>query len=81
MRDIGRQVLHRLHQLPVNSLGDDLRLRHRQLITFAPHHLDQDGKLQFAAAEHFEIIRSRTFFHFQRYVRQQLFFQPLPQIT
>ncbi len=53
-RNVHRQMFHRLHQLAVDPLGHDFRLADHQLVTFAPHHLDQDGKLQFSASQNFE---------------------------
>src|SRR5271157_3931191 len=38
-----------LHQLAVHFFGHDFWLAHRQLETFAAHHLNENGKLQLAA--------------------------------
>ena len=67
--------------MPSIALGDDLRLADHEFVTFAPHHLDQNGKLQFAAAQHLERIGGAGVFDAQRNVGQQLFFQALAQIA
>jgi len=36
------EIFDRLHALAVHLFRDDLRPRHLQLVSFAPHHLDQD---------------------------------------
>ena len=63
--NVDRELFDRLHQLAVDALGDDLRLAHHQFVAFATHHLDQDGELQFAAAQHLERIRRAGVFHAQ----------------
>jgi len=50
LRGVDGQPLHRLTGLPVDLLGDDLRLADGQLVGFAAHLLDQDGQGQLAAA-------------------------------
>ena len=49
-RHVDGEMLDRFHQLAVDALGDDLGLADHEFVAFAAHHLDQDGKLQFAAA-------------------------------
>ena len=78
---IDHQQLQRLVQFAVDRLGQDLRLAHRQLEAFAPHHLDQDGQLQFAAAHHLERVRSARFLHANRNVGQQFLIQAVAQIA
>ena len=79
--NVDGQPLHRLHQLAVNVLGHDFGLAHRQLETFAAHHLDQNRQLQLAAAHHLERVGALGVFHAQRNVGEQLFFQALSQIA
>ena len=55
-------------------MSDDLGLADHQLVSFAPHHLDQDGELQFAAAHDLEGIRGAGLFDSERNVGQQFFF-------
>ena len=43
-------------ELAVDALGDDLGLADHHLEAFAAHHFDQDGELQFAAAQHHERV-------------------------
>ena len=62
-------------------LRQDLRLADHQLVAFAPHHLDQDGQLQFAAAHHPERFRSARLLHSNRDIGQQFLVQPVAQIA
>ena len=80
-RNVDGQLLDRLHQLAVDALGDDLGLADHEFEAFAPHHLDQDRKLQFAASHHFEGIGAVGVFHAQGNVGQQFFLQALAQIA
>ena len=50
--NIDGEVFDRFHQFASFSvvLGDNLRLADHQLVAFAPHHLNQNRELQFAAA-------------------------------
>ena len=80
-RYINREMFHRFHQLAVNPLGDDLGFANHQFVTFTPHHLDQDGKLQLSASQHLERIRAAHVLHAQGNVGQQLFRQSLAQVA
>src|ERR1700750_292191 len=62
--DVDGEVLNWLHQLAIDSLGDDLGLSYGELVTFAAHHLYKDGKLEFASAKDFEGVRGVPFLHF-----------------
>ena len=75
------EVLDRLHAHAVDHLGDDLRPAGHQLEAFAAHHFDQNCKLQFAAAQHLEAVGRSGFFHANRDVGEQLFFQALAQVA
>ena len=75
------QTLHWLHHHAVDTLGNDLRPTNHQLKTFAAHHLNQNGQLQFAAAQHLEAIRGFCFFNEDADIGQQLLLQPLTQIA
>src|ERR1019366_2897617 len=79
--DIDSEVFDRLHQFAADVLGDDLGLADHQFITFTAHHLDQDGKLQLAAAQNLERIHAPGFFHAQRDVGEQLFVEALTQVA
>src|SRR5208282_2856172 len=81
--DIDGEVLDRFHQFAsfFVVLGDDLRFADHQFVTFAAHHLDQDGKLQLAAAQNLERVGAPRLFHAQRDVGEQLFFQALTQVA
>ena len=50
VRHVDHQELIRLVIDAANLLDDDLGLAHGQLVTFAPHRLDQDGEMKQAAA-------------------------------
>src|ERR1035437_3917413 len=54
LRAIDDQGFHRLAELVVDGARQDLGLADGQFVAFAPHHLDEDGELQFAAAHHLE---------------------------
>jgi hypothetical protein len=54
--DVNHEIFDRLHQLAVDLFRDDHRPRHLQLESLAAHHLDEDGELQLAAAEHFHLL-------------------------
>src|ERR1019366_1126154 len=64
--DIDSEVFDRLHQFAADVLGDDLGLADHQFITFTAHHLDQNRKLQLAAAQNLERIHAPGLFHAQR---------------
>ena len=67
--------------LPLIVLREDLGLAHHQLVALAPHHLDQDGQLQFAAAHHLERVGTARLLHPDRDVGQQFLVQPVAQIA
>src|SRR5437667_7961363 len=54
--NVNREALDWLHQLAIHSFGYDLGLSDHQFVAFAAHHLDQNGKLQLAAAHHDECV-------------------------
>ncbi len=74
-------VFQRLMQLTVDLFGQNLRLADLQFITFAAHHLDEDGELQFAAAHDFKRIGATGFFDANGDVGQQLFIETVAQIA
>ena len=69
------QVCRRLRLVRISGLPT------ASSIAFAPHHLDQDGELQFAAAHHLERVRTAGFFHADGNVGQQFLVQPVAQIA
>src|SRR5208282_558140 len=81
--DIDGEVLDWLHQFAsfFVVLGDDLGLADHQFVTFAAHHLDENRKLQFAAAENLERIGAASLFHAQGDVGEQLFIEALAQVA
>ncbi len=81
LRAIDHQQFQRLMHLAVDGLGQDLGLAHHQLKAFAPHHFDEDGELQLAAAHHLERVGPAGFFHADGDVGQQFFIQPVAQIA
>src|SRR5215467_241412 len=50
-RYIDGQIFNRFHQFAIDPFSDDFRLTHHEFVTLAPHHLDQNRELQFAAAK------------------------------
>ena len=54
LRAVEDKLLHRLFDFAIHLAGDDGGFSHGQFVTFTPHRLNQNGQLQFAAAEHFE---------------------------
>jgi len=56
MRSVDHHELHRLAELAVDGLRDDLGVAELQLVALAPHRLDQDRQLQLAAAQHDERV-------------------------
>src|ERR1039458_528872 len=80
LRAIDDQVLHRLVEFVVDRARQDLRLAHRQFVAFPPHHLDQDGELQFAAAHHLEGVVPYLL-DADGNIGQQFLVEPLAQVA
>src|SRR5271157_4645229 len=80
LRTIDHQKLERLLDAAVDGARQDLGLADHQLETFPPHHFDQNGELQFAAAHHFEGVVSQ-FLDADGDVGEQLFVEPLAQFA
>ena len=57
--EIDRERFVRLARLAVDFLDDDARPRHRELVAFAAHVLEQHAEVQLAAAEDAELVRDR----------------------
>ena len=68
---IDGDAFERLVQLAVYSLGDDLRLANGELESLAPHLLDEDGQLQFAAALHLPHVGAVGVGHLDRHVSDE----------
>ena len=60
---------------------DDFRLADHHLVAFAPHRLDQNRELQFAAAEHAKRVGGAHVFHAQRNVGEQFLFESRAQVA
>src|SRR5436190_7069018 len=56
LRDLDLELLVRLLRLAVDFLQDHLRPRDLELVTLAPHRLDEDREVQLAAAAHHERV-------------------------
>jgi hypothetical protein len=65
----------------VDLADHDLRARHRELVAFAAHVLEQDREMQLAAARHEEHVGVRGFLDAQRHVAHRLAQQPLAQLA
>ena len=70
----------RLLELAIHGTGDDFRLPHGHFITFAPHHLNQDGQLKFAPAHHLEGIVTAHILHADGHVGEQFLVEPVAQV-
>src|ERR1700688_4407435 len=79
--NIDGEVFDRLHQFAVDAFGDDLRLPDHEFVALAAHHLDQNGKLQLAAAQNFERIGAASLFHAKRDVSKKFFVEALTQVS
>ena len=79
--DVDGEMLDRFHQLAVYSLGDDLGLADHQFVAFTAHHFNQDGKLQFSAAQDFERVGRAGVLDAQRDVGEQLLLEALAQVA
>src|SRR6266571_1733733 len=79
--DVDRQQLERLAALAVNFLVDDARPRHRELVAFAAHVLEQDREVQLAAPANDERVGIRGEFDAQGDVALDLALEPLAQLA
>ena len=71
-RAVDHQHFQRLEALAVFGAHHDFRLADHQLVAFAAHGFDQDGELQFAAAEHAKGFGRVGVFHANGNVGEQL---------
>ena len=74
-------ALHRLHDLAVLLVGQNVRGADLQLVTFAAHGLNQDGQVHFATAHYAEGIVGGGIFHTQGNVLQQLALQAVTDLA
>ena len=81
LRHFDGQVFHRLALLPVDGFVDNFRLADLQLIAFAAHGLDQDGKMQLASARDLEGVRRVRFLDAERDVRFNFFEKPVADVA
>ena len=81
LREIHGELFPGLAAHAVDVLLDDLRPRHRQLVAFAAHVLDQDGQVQLAAAGDLELVRVVRVLDAQRDVVQQLLLEALADLA
>ena len=79
--NVDDQALQRFEFLAVFRAHHDFRLAYHQLEAFAPHGLDQNGELQFAAPQHAKRFRRVGIFHANRHVGQQFFLQAVAQVA
>ena len=70
--DVDREDLVRLVEHAVDLLGDDARDVSRDLVTLAPHVLEQHAEMQLAASVDLELVRVLGFLDAQRDVGQRL---------
>ena len=81
IRHLDHQEFNRLALFPVNLLINDDRARYLEFIALTAHFLDQDGKMQFAAAGDLKCIRGIRFLHAQGNVRFDLLHQAVAQVA
>src|SRR5580700_7185914 len=79
--NVDGEMFDRFHELAVDFFRDDLGTADHELITFAAHHLDEDGELELAAAEDFEAVGRAGFFNAHGNVGEELFLEALTQIA
>ena len=80
-RAIDDQQFERFEAPAVFGAHHDFRLADHQLVAFAAHGFDQDGQLQFAAAQHAKRVGGAGIFHAQRDVGEQFLFEPRAQVA
>ena len=80
VRYVDHQELVRLAELAVDLAEDDFGLADGQLVSFAPHRLDQDGKMKQAAAGDDECVAVVAGLDPQCDVRLELAFEPIVQV-
>src|SRR5713226_3028354 len=80
-RDVDHQALEGLELAAVFGAHNDFGFADHQFKTFAAHGLDQDGELQFAAAEHAEGFRRVGVFDADGDVGEQLFLQAVAKVA
>ena len=66
---------------PSTFRSDDFRFGNLHFVAFAPHHLDQDGELQFPSSGHFEAVHGLHFFDADGDIAEGLLFQAGPQMA
>ena len=71
LRDVDGDEFEGLVTGAVHHVGDDVRVRHRELEAFAPHVLDQDRDLEFAAADDLEGVGAVGGLHLERDVGEE----------
>ena len=75
------QVLNRLTKLTIDGFVDDFRLANLQLVAFAAHLLDQDGKMKLTAPRNTEDISGFRVFNLHRNIRFHFFIQAVTKMT
>ena len=81
VRAIDDRQLDGFQALAVFAAGDDFGLRHLKLVTFAAHHLDDDGKLQFAAPRDLEGVHRVAVFDADGDIGEGFFVEPLADFS
>ena len=80
-RAIDHQQLQRLVHFVIDRFSQNLGLADHQLESFAAHHFNQDGELQFTASHHLKSVRATGLFHANGHVGQQFLIQAVAQVT
>ena len=80
-RHLDGEEFHRLEELAVLvALVDDLRAGDREFVAFAPHGLDEDGQVEFAAAGDLERIGGLGLFDAHGDVRLDFLEEPVTDV-
>src|SRR6185312_11589758 len=81
VRRLNVELLEWLLDTVEAAMEDNFGAVHRKLVAFAPHRLDEDGEVQFAAAADDELVRGIAVLDAQRDIRLDFAEQPLPDLA
>ena len=79
--NLDNEELHRLTELAVDGLGDDLGTRYLKLVVLATHGLNQNGKMKLASARYLEGVSAVGFLDAQGDVGFDLLEQSVAQVA
>ena len=79
--NLDNEELHRLTELAVDGLGDDLGTRYLKLVILAAHGFDQNGKVQLSSARYLEGVGAVGFLNAQGDIGFDLLEQSVAQVA